>query len=209
MAEPKADRPQGSAAPELRSANSVQIGEALGAIGRRVLTFLGYSDSGYEDPAAMLEAASRILDGLDPRATLVNIGATAGGIGAVYELARRRGFMTCGIVSSQAREQGVPLSAFVDIVFFVEDDGWGGLQAGSQRLSPTSRAIVDHSDMVVAIGGGVVARDEFEGARRAGKPTRFIDAEMNHAAARDAARRKGLPEPTDFRGAAAVHVSRV
>jgi predicted Rossmann-fold nucleotide-binding protein len=183
-------------------ADSAQIGRFFAAQERRVLSFLGYSDSGYEDPAAMLEQAARVLDEFDARNTLVNIGATPGGIGAVYELAQRRGFMTTGIVSTQARESGVPLSPFVEVVLFVADASWGGLLPGSTRLSPTSQAIVDHSDIIVAIGGGAVARDELDAARRTGKPARFIAAEMNHAAALAAAARKGLPPPSDFRGAA-------
>ena len=183
-------------------ADSTQIGRFFAAQGQRVLSFLGYSESGYENPAAMLEHASGVLDGFDARDTVVNIGATPGGIGAAYELAQRRGFMTTGIVSTQAREMSVPLSPFVEVVFFVADTSWGGLLPGSTRLSPTSQAIVDHSDVIVAIGGGAVARDEFDAALRAGKPVRFIAAEMNHAAALAATARKGLPPPSDFRGAA-------
>lgn len=185
-----------------QEADSAQIGRFFAAQGLRVLSFLGYSDSGYEDPAAMLAHAARVLEAVDPRDTLVNIGATPGGIGAVYELARARGFMTTGIVSTQARDAGVPLSPFVEHVFFVADASWGGLLPGSARLSPTSQAIVEHSEVLVAIGGGAVARDELEGALCAGKAVRFIAAEMNHAAALAAAARKGLPAPSDFRGAA-------
>ena len=183
-------------------ADPAQLGRFFAEQGRRVLSFLGYSDSGYEDPAAMLDHAGRVLDGFETRSTLVNIGATPGGIGAVYELAQRRGFMTTGIVSTQAREMGVALSPFVEVVFFVADASWGGLVAGSAQLSPTSQAIVDHSDVIVAIGGGFAARDELDAALRAGKNARFIAAEMNHRVALAGAARKGLPPPSDFRGAA-------
>jgi predicted Rossmann-fold nucleotide-binding protein len=182
-------------------ADSAQIGRFFAAQGRHVLSFLGYSDSGYEDPAAMLAQAARVLDEFDASDTLVNIGATPGGIGAVYELARRRGFTTTGIVSTQARETSVPLSPYVQTVFFVADTIWGGLLPGSSRLSPTSQAIVDNSDVIVAIGGGAVARDELDAALRAGKTARFIAAEMNHQAALAAAARRGLPPPGEFRGA--------
>ena len=183
-------------------ASSAQLDRFFAEQGRRVLSFLGYSDSGYENPAAMLEHAGRVLDEFETRDTLVNIGATPGGIGAVYELAQRRGFMTTGIVSTRAQETGVPLSPFVEVVFFVADPSWGGRLPGSTRLSPTSQAIVDHSDVVVAIGGGATARDEFEAALRAGKSARFIAAEMNHQLALASALRKGLAPPSDFRGAA-------
>jgi predicted Rossmann-fold nucleotide-binding protein len=196
-------RPAGRDAPDVRDADSAQIGAWFAARGLRVLTFLGYSDAGYEDPAAMLAHAGRVLDAFDPAGALVSIGATPGGIGAVYALAKSRGFTTVGIVSSQAREAGVALADDVDVVFYVADAAWGGYLPGSStQLSPTSQAVVEHSDLVVAIGGGAVARDELDAAMRLGKPTRFIPAQMNHAAARAAAARKGLDAPVDFRGAA-------
>ena len=44
-----------------------------------VLTFLGYSGAEYENKAGMLEQAAKILAQFDPKATIVNIGATAAG----------------------------------------------------------------------------------------------------------------------------------
>jgi hypothetical protein len=169
---------------------------------KRVLTFVGYSGAGYQDHGAMLRAAARILNEFDPARTIVNIGATPDGIGAVYELAKRRGFVTTGIVSSQARQHGVELSRHVDRVFFISDERWGGLIEGTSELSPTSRAMVNVSDIIVGIGGGDVARDEMVAARRAGKEVRFVPADMNHERAIEAARERGLPVPSDFRGAA-------
>ena len=174
------------------------------ARGKTVLTFLGYSGSGYEDEAVMIAQAVLILNEADPNTTLVNIGATPDGIGAVYPLAQRLGFETTGIVSTQARANGVAMSAFVDTVFEVQDDTWGGFIKGTTRLSPTSQAMVDCSDRLVAIGGGEVARDELLVAQQQGKPTQFIPADMNHAAARAKAMRAGLPMPTDFSGPAAA-----
>ena len=89
----------------------------------------------------------------------------------MYELAKQRGFTTSGIVSTQARESNATLSPCVDHVFFVQDPSWGGFVEGSERLSPTSAALVDVSDHLVAIGGGEVARDELVAATRAGKNT--------------------------------------
>jgi hypothetical protein len=168
----------------------------------KVVTFLGYSGAGYEDEAAMLQHASRILDENDPKTTIVNIGATETGVGAVYELAKRRGFLTTGIVSSQAKEGEFELSPYVDVVFYVKDATWGGFAPGTETLSPTSRAMVENTDVLVAIGGGEVARDEITAAKRLGKTVKFIPADMNHEIAREKARKKGRPEPTDFRGAA-------
>jgi hypothetical protein len=172
--------------------------------GRRmtVLTFGGYSGAEYEDPAAMLTHASAVLDRHDPTKALISIGATAQGIGAVYELAKQKGFTTLGIVSTLARDEHVTLSPCVDHVFFVADDTWGGLVRGTDRLGPTSAAIVDIGTEFVAIGGGEVTRDEMLAARRAGKPVTFVPADMNHAIAREKARKREEPAPADFRGAA-------
>ena len=189
-------------APAVREATLQDVRSFARAKGMKILTFAGYSGAGYEDPAAMLGAADRVLEGYDPARTLVNIGATAEGIGAVYEVARRRGFVTIGIVSTLARDEQVPLSPSVDYVFYVRDATWGGRVPGSTRLAPTSAAIVGSSSAIVGIGGGEIARDEMLAARRAGKAVTFIPADMNHQLARDKAARKDAPEPTDFRGAA-------
>ncbi|CAH2409644.1 hypothetical protein [Mesorhizobium escarrei] len=168
----------------------------------KVVTFLGYSGAGYEDANAMLGHAAAALKDLDSKRSIVNIGATAEGIGAIYELAKQRGFTTSGIVSTQARDEKVALSPCVDFVFYVKDATWGGYLPDKKTLSPTSSAMVAVSDVIIAIGGGDVARDEVLEARRLGKKTKFIPADMNHAAAREKAARKGQAEPIDFRGAA-------
>jgi hypothetical protein len=171
---------------------------------KKVLTFVGYSGTGYEDPAAMLAAAEAILREHEPTETIVNAGATPDGIGAVYELAKRLRFETTGIVSVQARNDGVAPSPYVDRVFYVEDETWGGRLDGSDQLSPTSTAMVESSDELVGIGGGEIARDELVAAREAGKTVRFVPADTNHEKARAAAAKKGKPAPPDFRGAAAT-----
>ncbi len=175
----------------------------------KVLTFAGYSGALYEDPAAMKAQATRILDRQRPSRTIVNIGATAVGIGEVYELAKHKGFTTIGIVSTLARDEGVALSPCVDRVFYVRDPTWGGRDGRTGRLSPTSAAIVASSASFVAIGGGDIARDEMLAARSAGKPVTFIPADMNHRIASDRARSRGLPEPADFRGSAHAVLARV
>lgn len=192
-----------------REASPDDIQKYFNGLHRKVLTFLGYSGAGYESPEAMLEIATRVLDEASPADTLVNIGATADGIGAVYEVAQRKGFHTTGIVSVQARDCQVPLSPYVDRVFFVKDDCWGGFIAGTEQLSPTSAAIVASSDLLVAIGGGDVARDELVAAVRLGRNVRFIPADMHHEMARAKARKKGQPEPTDFRGTAMHAMARL
>lgn len=188
----------------IRESNPQDIRAFFKSKNRDVVTFLGYSGAEYENKALMLEQASQILAPFDPAKTIINIGATPEGIGAVYELAKRKGFITSGIVSTQAKETKVTLSAFVDVVFYVKDDTWGGFLPGTEKLSPTSAAMVENSDMLVAIGGGEVARDELIAATRLGKRVQFIPADMNHRIALKEALKKAQPAPTDFRGATAT-----
>jgi hypothetical protein len=188
--------------PEAKIATLDEIRAFFRAQQKIVLTFEGYSGAGYQDPASMRKHAERILKEFDPAKTIVNIGATPDGIGAVYELAKRKGFATTGIVSSQARQSNMKLSSHVDQVFYVEDPGWGGFLEGTKELSPISKAIVAISDILVGIGGGEVARDELVAAKLSGKQVRFIPADMDNQKARESARKKNLPEPTEFRGAA-------
>jgi transaldolase len=85
-----------------------------------VTTFAGYSGAEYEDKTAMLEKAGRVLSEFDASKTIVNIGATPEGIGAVYELAKRSGFLTTGILSTRAKKYNAALSPCVDYVFYVD-----------------------------------------------------------------------------------------
>jgi hypothetical protein len=185
-------------------ADPVAIRAYFAGTALRVLTFLGYSGAGYEDPAAMRDHARRVLERYDPKTTIVNGGATAEGIGAVYALAKDRGFPTTGIVSTKALIERVPLSPHVDRVFYVPDPSWGGFLTGTAALSPTSQAMVENSDILVAIGGGDIARDEMIAGRRLGKTVEFIPADLNHRQALDKARRQSLPAPTEFGGTAAT-----
>lgn len=186
-------------------ASAAGVREFFTSRGWRVLTFLGYSGAGYEDADTMLRQADRALEHLDVNHTVVNIGATEAGIGAVYEKAKARGFKTAGIVSSQARDEKVPLAPCVDYVFYVPDRTWGGYDKEQDKLSPTSDAMVTASDELIAIGGGDIARDELLEAQRRGKKIAFIPADMNHAVARKKA--PDAPEPRDFRGSAHAAMS--
>jgi hypothetical protein len=188
----------------IRTGDTTAIASHVKATGKNVLSFVGYSGAGYQDPDVLIREASRILDRHDPARTLINSGGTAEGIGQIYELAKRKGFETMGIVSSLARQEQAPLSACVDTVFFVPDSTWGGELPQGKGLSPTSSAMVSISNALVGIGGGEIARDELLATRRLGKPMTFIPADMNHELAREKARRKGQPEPKEFGGAAAA-----
>jgi hypothetical protein len=169
--------------------------------GKTVLTLLGYSAS-YENENTMLQTVREILLGYSPKTTLVNIGATEGGIGAVYPLAKSMWFTTTGIVSTIALSDGMPISKAVDYVCFIADDQWGGRLPGSNELSPTSRAMVDCSNILIGIGGGEITRDEMVAARERGKPVIFYPAEVSHDWAIQRAKKMGLSHPDSFWGEA-------
>jgi len=168
---------------------------------KTVLTFFGYS-AGYEDEEAMLQIVQEFLKGYSTDTTIVNIGATSAGIGAAYPLAKSRGYTTTGIVSTLALAYPGDISEDVDYVCFVDDDQWGGNLPESDRLSPTSEAMVTCSDILVAIGGGKISRDELLAAKARGKPVFFYPAEIEHERAIRSAQKQGLPPPDSFWGAA-------
>jgi hypothetical protein len=164
---------------------------------------VGYSGAEYEDRPGMLTLARQILEEFDAQTTIVNIGATPQGIGAIYELANAKGFQTTGVVSTQAQTYKAAHSDCVEHVFYVEDATWGGFIDDSGLLSPTSEVMVEISDIMVGIGGGEVGRDELLATISRSRKICFFEAQMNHAIARKKAAKKGLTPPTDFEGAAA------
>lgn len=186
----------------LIEATAEDVKDAFASTPKLVLTFTGYSGAGYEDRDAMLERARSLLDGYDPASTIVNIGATIDGIGAVYELAAAMGFETTGVVSSQARDSDATFSPFVDRIYIVPDEHWGGVVGDAGALSPTSEALVSVSDVFIAIGGGSVTRDELAAARTRGTEIRFFAADLDHQRAYEQAEGRDEPTPPDFRGAA-------
>ena len=178
-----------------------ETGAFFQGLGKKIITFFGYS-SGYEDEEAMLETVKNVLSEYSPETWIVNIGATAGGIGAAYQVAKSMGFKTTGIVSSLALEYIDWISTAVDHICFIEDSLWGGNLPDSDELSPTSEAMVACSDILIGIGGGEICRDELLAAREQGKQVHFYPAEMLHVYAIRRAKKMGLPAPNSFWGAA-------
>lgn len=168
---------------------------------KTVLTFFGFS-SEYEDEAAMQQRVRKILSGYSPETTLVNIGATARGIGGAYPPAKSMGFTTTGIVSTLALDDVEQISETVDHICFIADKQWGGKLPDSKYLSPTSKAMVACSDILIAIGGGEVTRDELLAGKEQGKPVHFYPAEVKHEWAIRNAEKAGLPKPESFWGEA-------
>jgi len=170
---------------------------------KAILTFAGYSGAEYEKPDHLKTIVTNILNERDPKTTIINIGVTPDGIGIVYHWAKEMGFQTTGVVSSKALEYESAISAHVDHPFFIEDNAWGGyIEPGNPKLTPTSEVMVKVSDEMIAIGGGNVTRDELQEMQKRGKTIQFFPAEMNRARAIEKAKKKHLPEPTSFDGAA-------
>ena len=173
---------------------------------RKIITFMGYSGSGYEHKEKIEDLIISTLINYSPSEFIVNAGATVDGIGMVYPMAKNLGFTTTGIVSTQAKKYRAEISGDVDYVMFIQDSTWGGFLEPSsnddqiKKLSLTSWVMVEVSDIIYAFGGGAVSRDEMITAIDQGKEVHFVPAEKNHSRAIDKARRKNQPQPTDFRG---------
>lgn len=147
-----------------------QIDHAIAAIrqdGLQVVTFLGYSGTGYTHPQDMMRAAEAILGAYGPREACICIGGTSPGIGAIYPLAKSMGFQTLGIVSALVMQKPEDISPHCDRLYVIDDENWGGISRGI--LSPTSTLMVNCSDRLVAIGGGDVTIAEIGAAKRMGK----------------------------------------
>jgi hypothetical protein len=168
--------------------------------GKTVLTFFGYM-LGYENEAEMYRIVRDELSKYSPETALVNDGVTKWGLGEIYPLAKSLGFTTTGIVSRNILDDPSDISPFVDHICFMDDIQWGGKLPNSEELSPTSKAMVDCSDVLIALGGNEVSRDELLAAQKLGKTIHYHPAEMNHENAIRHAKRKGLPPPESFLGA--------
>lgn len=167
---------------------------------KTVLSFYGYAVD-YQNAAEPRQTIREILLRHTPSTTLVNYGATAAGMGAVYQVAKIMGFTTTGIVTTLALEIPDDISPYVDHICFIDDTSWGGKLPESDELSPTSQAMLACSDILIAVGGGEISRDELLAAREQGKPIEYYPAEVNHDWVLERARNKGLPPPDSFWGA--------
>jgi hypothetical protein len=167
--------------------------------GKTVLTFFGYM-AGYENEEEAFRIVREVLSKHSPESTLVNDGVTKWGLGEMYPIAKSMGFTTAGIVSKLILEDPLDISDSVDHICFMNDDQWGGKLPNSDELSPTSRAMVDSSNILVAIGGNDICLDELLAGKERGKTIHYYPAEVKHEWAIRRAKRMGLPEPKSFWG---------
>ncbi len=162
---------------KVHEVNVHQILDKKTKIGKKVLTFAGYSQD-YQDLNGMLTEAYKILNKEDPSKSIVNIGGTSLGIGAVYNIAKAMGFETIGVVSSnikQAPYDWQTISANCDKLFIVHDPSgkWGGLD-DKGHVTNTSIAMVYVSDEMFVLGGGAVSGVEMTCMLDSGKLVKYI-----------------------------------
>jgi hypothetical protein len=176
--------------------------------GKRVLTFLGFGELGYQDERALVALIRQELSRHSPANTVVNTGTliTLGfrrGIADVYPVAKQMMFDTTGIFPSIALDSPKrhALSAFVDEPLFIADGTWGGLLPLTGEPSQTLSALLAASDEVVAIGGGKHTAQELLAFLSNKTPVRFYPLDMHHATTREWVKRSQA-DVRDYRGAA-------
>lgn len=190
----------GPSATEPISAN--EIIKKVKALHKTVYTLFGFSLLDYEHKDDVMHVIKLELSNLDPKTTLVNIGATQEGIGAAYKIAKELGFETIGIVSTQALFYSGKFSEFVDRVFIVNDSYWGGYIPGTKKLAETTKAFLRVSDTISAHGGGENTAAILREAHDLGIKTIYTPAEMNHEIAIQQAKLNNKQGDIDFNGAA-------
>ncbi len=176
---------------------------------KKVITFIGFGELGYDDAGVFNRIVENELGRCDPQRDIVNTGTliTAGfenGITDVYQIAKRRGFITTGVHPSIALKSRSSyfLSAFVDQPYFVWDKTWGGYtEEGTLKPSATLRTLLSISDDVIAIGGGKYTAQEINAFKDHGKRVKYYAAEMNHHISDKWASERG-EKIKDFRGEA-------
>ncbi|MCB1112133.1 MAG: hypothetical protein H7A37_01570 [Chlamydiales bacterium] len=139
-----------------------------------IVSFIGFS-SPYPDRDKLNHCIEEALEILHPNDVIIAAGATEVGIGAVYPIAKKKGFETLGIVSTNAKHSNrAKLSESVDFIAFIEDEQWGGYLPDSKLLSPVSEVIVTCSEAAIVIGGNEIATIEAAELKKRNKDIIFL-----------------------------------
>lgn len=149
-------------------------------LGKKVYTIFGYSKLGYENWDDVAKKIEADLNMVDLKNSVVCIGATEDGIGKAYEIAKRMGFETIGIVSTNALSYSGKFSDFVDRIYIVNDSLWGGFVPGTKKLAETTKAFLETADEIHAYGGGLNTAITLKQAKELGKKIFYTPADMNH-----------------------------
>lgn len=175
-----------------------EIIQLVRSFDKKIFTLFGYSALGYEDTTRLEEAVRRDLEDLSRDEYIISIGATEEGIGGMYRVAKEMGFKTIGIVSTQALSYSGNFSEHVDSIYIVNDDYWGGMVPGTNKVAETTKTFLGTSDFISAYGGGKNTAVTLTLAKDLGIKTSFKEFDMNHAMADKAFDKK----PSDYKGEA-------
>lgn len=175
-----------------------EIIELIKGLNKKVYTLFGYSALGYEDDFLLEKTVRSDLENLSRDEYVINIGATEEGIGRMYSVAKELGFKTIGVVSTQALSYSGRFSDYVDSIYIVNDDYWGGLIPGTGKLSETTKAFLGISTFISAYGGGKNTAITLQFAKELGINFTLKEFDMNH----ELADKVSGGKITDYRGEA-------
>lgn len=169
------------------AATSQEAISATQAKRKKVFTLIGFSAKGYEKAQDVETQLRRELGKKDNKNTIINVGATEVGIGMAYKIAKDSGFETMGIVSSLAIKDLTkenPFAKYVDTIYVIKDETWGGIDPATNKLSATSQAMIGVSSEVLGLGGDAVGRDEMIAAAQKSLAVIFYPTDMLHEVAK-------------------------
>jgi hypothetical protein len=164
---------------------------------KKIFTIYGYSLLGYEDEAGLKQKVKEVLSDLDPKEYIVSGGATSEGIGCFYEVAKEMGFETMGVVTAIALSYSGSFSKFVDRIYIVNDNYWGGFIPGTRILADVTKVDLEVSNSICAFGGGVITATILQEAKDSGIPLKYYPFDMDHKKAIESGKGE-----VDLRGAA-------
>lgn len=182
-----------------------QIGNLKKESGKKVYTIFGYSALGYENLEELKNKVKEELSQISPGEYIINIGATEDGIGCANEIAKKMGFETIGVVSTLGLAYSGKFSEFVEKIFIVNDELWGGFIPGTKQLAETTKVYLAVSDVIVAFGGGGNTAVTLVEAKKIGIPVKYFPFEMNH----EKAKKQFKGEISDFTGEASKVLSNI
>lgn len=176
----------GGALPQIRYEGLSTVGDVRNAIapsGEKIITLGGLSQ--HADKADLLSLVRRELAKIPAKQRsgyVVNMRGTPDGIGEAYTVAKKMGFKTAGIISSQGRDLlGLKATRNIDTLVIVKDSAWGGARSGASvssfdDLTPTSKAVVGVSDQMLYVGSGEASGAELHVASELGIPVELVQA---------------------------------
>jgi len=153
---------------------------------KKVISFLGYSAAGYEEPQIVDRYISKVLahECPNPKTCEVLLGSTDG-IFRAARVSQSRGIDVTVITSEDGIKQLENRSAqdqdLVNTVYRIDSQfvGWVIDEEGNKEISAIAHALILSSDMIHMIGGGHIGIAETEYSILMGKDFTFFPAKFN------------------------------